>query len=61
MADFHSGQAHGEGRGGAYSAFSARHDEQSNEPIACRRCRKQKVRMAQRTPFKLSDYCSNID
>jgi hypothetical protein len=43
MAEFHSEQAREEGRGGNYGAFSAKHDEQSNEPIACRRCRKQKV------------------
>ncbi len=53
MAEFHSEQAHGDGRGAGYSAFSARHDEQSNEPIACRRCRKQKVWMSQPIPLRL--------
>ncbi|KIM93822.1 hypothetical protein OIDMADRAFT_35286 [Oidiodendron maius Zn] len=44
MAEWHSEQA--SGGGGGYSAFSARPGEKSNEPIACLRCRRQKVRIA---------------
>jgi hypothetical protein len=59
MTEFHSEQAHG--GGGGYNAFSVGYGEQSNEPIACRRCRKQKVRIARPTPLSLiNDWESHL-
>lgn len=48
MAEWHSEQA--SGGGGGYSAFSARPGEKSNEPIACLRCRRQKLRCSKEKP-----------